>query len=237
MKILKVKSIVYSLLAIMVLSVFMTSCEQEAIPTPEISDTTYQQVQVVSSNQLPESDVRVAELKTIVESEVTAIGTPQFDAVTFVEYSEPGATALILPFTTEGETKTTTLISYFADGVYTNSFYLEISPTETYLKEVADNIDAAYSGEVTFYTKNSEVMVKSTVIEGIEVMNYTNTELRSCMSDCLEYAWNVLPWWMKIPCGGSFGACVYAGQIYACSVIAGCVGGMVWYCWYDVCRM
>jgi len=227
MKTLKVKSIVFSLLAIMVVSVFMTSCEQEVMPTPELSDNSNQRMEVVSSEVLAANDVKVAELKTIVESEVTVLGTPQFDMVTLVEYSKPGATALVLPFTDEAEAKSRTLISYFDGGVYTNSFYLEFSPTQAYQEEVVDNADAAYSGEITFYTKNSELIVRNTIKEGVQVENYTNPELRNCMSNCLAGAWNSLPSFTKKLLKAAFGDCV-AGSHLGCVVLAAVLGGEVW---------
>lgn len=52
----------------------------------------------------------------------------------------------------------------------------------------------------------------------------------SCVANCLEWAWDSLPWYMKIACGGSFGACVYTGNPFACGVLAGCMGGIGAWC-------
>jgi len=210
----------------------MTSCEQEAMPTPELPDTEQQNMRVVSSDVLAADDIRVSELKTIVESEVTAMGKPQFEAVTLVEYSKQGTTALVLPFTDETGTERRTLISYFADGVYTNSFYLELSPMEAYQEAAADNAEAAYSGEITFYTKNSEVIVRNTIEEGVQVENYTNPALRGCMSSCLAGAWNNLSPFMKAIFKAAFADCV-GGSRLGCVVLAGVLGGEVWECWNE----
>ncbi len=52
----------------------------------------------------------------------------------------------------------------------------------------------------------------------------------SCVANCLEWAWGSLPWYVKIACGGSFGACVYTGNPFACAVLAGCMGGIGSWC-------
>ncbi|NIV33021.1 MAG: hypothetical protein GWN58_27330 [Anaerolineae bacterium] len=52
----------------------------------------------------------------------------------------------------------------------------------------------------------------------------------SCVANCLEWAWDSLPWYMKIACGGSFGACVYTANPFACAVLAGCMAGSGSWC-------
>lgn len=230
MKTLKVKSIACSLLAIMVLSLFMTSCEQELVPIPELPGNAGQRMEVISTDILAANDVKVAELKNIVESEVTAMGTPEFEAVTLIEYSEPSITSLVLPFTDDTGTKSRTLISYFTDGVYTNSFYLEFNPTQAYQEEVENNTEADYSGKITFYTKNSKVVAINTIEQGIQIDSYTNPELRNCMSSCLASAWNSLPDFTKAIMKAAFNDCVRGSRI-GCVVLAAVLGGEVWECW------
>jgi len=252
MKTLKVKFTALSLLAIMAVSLFMTSCEQEAVPTPEVPDPANQSIELVSSEVLPEDDVRVAELRTIVDSEVTTTATPHFDMVTFVEYSEPGATAMILPYIT-GDMQLRWLISYFTDGEYKNSMFMSLNATEEYAQGVANGNSMDYSGEFAIYTKSGEVLTRSVISEGKVIETYENTELRGCFYSCIWwYIDNHVPRLLKQICNGSVPACysslvatgvVVAGIItsitavgpglaaaVSCTTMLGCMGAGLWHC-------
>lgn len=52
----------------------------------------------------------------------------------------------------------------------------------------------------------------------------------TCLGQCLEWAWGTLPWWVKVGCGGSFGACVFIGNPFACLALASCMGGIGSWC-------
>jgi len=237
MKNLKIRFTAFGLMALFVLSLFMTSCEQEVVTTPEVPDVAHQQMEVVSSDVLTEDDIKVEELKTIVDSEVADMGTPHFDAVTFITYSQPGSTALILPFTTADENSISWLISYFKDGEYANSIFIAFDPTEEYVQEVAADNTVEYSGTFTIYAKTGEVAVRSVIEKGNVIETYENTELRGCLSSCIEWYINQLPWYLQWPCKSSLFGCVIAivggaanPAAVACGVIVGCIGGSLWNC-------
>jgi len=193
-------------------------------------------MEVVALDVLSENDARVAELKTIVDSEIVEMGTPNFSMVTYTEYSEPGMTALILPFTSQNGLKTTMLLSYFKNGVYSGSFYMEFNPTEAYLQEAENNIDVAFSGDFTIYTENSEILNRKTIIKGIVVDTYTNLENRNCVYNCLSDGIDALPTWAQLTLGGAIGAC-FGGVMPSCAAVAAFIGGGAmgcllndWYC-------
>jgi len=252
MKNLKMRFTAFSLMALFALSLFMTSCEQEAVPTPELPDEMFEQMSVVSSEVLPESDVRVAELKTIVDSEVTYEGTPHFDMVTFAEYSTPGATAMILPVITEGDLRMNWLINYFEDGEYKNSIFFEFTPTEEYAQKVIEDPTIEYSGEFAIYTRSREQLVRSVVEKGVAVETYENTELRcTSMSACVGwYIRTYVPWQAQWACAASLGGCITSTIVYVgslgsaapagvaalatCGVVIGCIGYSFWHC-LDIC--
>jgi len=222
MKNFKIKFGLFSLLAVLTVSVFLTSCEQEAIPTPELPEMVHQQMEVLSSEVLQESDVRVAELKTIVENEVVEMATPHFDMVSYIEYSDPGVTALILPCITEGKAKVSWLINYFTDGQYKNSVFIEFTPTEEYARKVVNDNTVEYSGEFALYTKSAEVISKSVFQKGAVVETFENTELRGCISDCFGWYLDQLPWYSRWGCKASLAPCV-GGLIATGLVVAGVV--------------
>jgi len=203
-------------------------------------------LEVVASDVLPENDVRVAELKTIVESEVVEMGTPLFDMVSFVEYSTPGATALILPLVTEGETRSSCLISYFVNGEYKNSIFIEFTPTQEYIEKVVEDRSIDYSGEFAIYTKSGEAVVKNVLSEGTIIETYENTELRSefteCLRGCMRWYIDQLPFEIRWLCNSSLIPCISLGPgilinpssaiigAPACAILYGCIGGGFFNC-------
>jgi hypothetical protein len=64
-----------------------------------------------------------------------------------------------------------------------------------------------------------------------KILSKTNSNtIQGEFEDCMQDAWDTLPWWFQIGCGTSCGACVWGGIPVACGACAGCVGGMAVHC-------
>jgi len=226
------------MLAMIAVSICMTSCSKEetSIDTPTSAESINEpNVTILSSMLLNPNDSRIISLKTIISSKNTNLDQLDFNNVTFVEYSEDNATALIVPVISDNGLTSKTMIAYYLNGVYDNSMYLEFNPSEEYKINAKENADIDYSGEFNLYSESGQIISKSIYKEGIVIDRIQSIEARGCIYDCLDDAIKSLPWYVQWSCGASLGGCVYAGNPVACGVVAGCVGGAYLHCWLNVC--
>jgi len=118
----------------------------------------------------------------------------------------------------------------------------DVSTTDRYMVNFADLAGAPIVGFRVDETKNemrkvtypnphsTSKVVTAGVSPGVVASPGHGGGYWSCVANCLEWAWDSLPWYMRIACGGSFGACVYTGNPFACGVLAGCMGGTGAWC-------
>jgi hypothetical protein len=218
--------------------VILNACSQQDKETPIPQTGTNlssdsPKLKLESTTQLKENDQLISKLKA--DEDATSLsarlGKAQWDQVLLATYEQSEIKALLVPLAA-GKT----MIAFFGSDI--NNFKTMVLEISNPGQSKADD----FSGSINFYVPSGELLSGANYDHGKFVSLNNSTQLPSartdvnwtCFSGCFQNTWNTLPWWIKMGCQASAGAC-FGSNPYACAALAGCVGGYAAGCLW-VCR-
>ncbi len=223
-------------LLVIVFVLSFTSCNNE--------EKTAQQAQVSQGEQtsaltldavkpISESDALITRLKQIpdVQQLDAKLGSPKWQQASLATYKASTTRTVLVPLS---ESKM--LIGYDVEGQASmTTLVLEINPDQE--TAAGARQDGQFSGDINVYMPGGDLIQGATFTSGdmvarqdMQQTTFKGARTASywgCVRNCIRTAYDRLPWWIRVGCGATLGSCVFGGNLYACSIAAGCVAGYI----------
>lgn len=185
---------------------------------------------------IAENDALITRLKQSADVQQlnTKLGVPKWQQASVATYKASTTRTLLVPLS---ESKM--LIGYVVEGQESmTTLVLEINPDQE--TAAGARQDAQFSGDINVYMPGGDLIQGATFASGnmVDRQDMQQTTFKGartasywgCVRNCIRNAYDRLPWWVRVGCGATLGSCVFGGNLYACSIAAGCVAGYIGGC-------